>query len=224
VTDETIINANTGIIVQETPQEDALITKLRDFKQDDEAFAYAEAVRGGRTCQENLDKARWVIGDLACFVETEYGEHKLADFADDINVALERVEEYRTMCRFWTYSARAEFSEFERLSYSHLRVAKAFKSLDMARLFLFECVTNAWTVRDARMEANRRLGKEPEQKEAKAGTKAKPAPVLTAEGFVTNLSDRTVTLNATSTRALVRGKRYRVEFYLPEDSEDEGED
>ncbi len=205
------------------PVEDAIITKLRDWKADDEAFAYAQTVEMGRVCQKNRDKSCWVIGDLACFVETEYGENRLAQFADDINVAFDRVSEYRTMARFWTFPARAEYSELEQVTYSHMRVAKSLKNLDVAKDFLKECVLNAWTVRDARLEANRLLGKEPEPKESKAASTPKPTPILDTEAYITSIKGSVMTLSATNLSGLVRGKRYRFEVFECEDYED-GED
>lgn len=206
-----------SIIVQE--KEDSIITRLREWKTNDEAFAYAQSVEMGRTCQRNQDQARWIIGDLACFVETEYGENRLSQFADDINVPFERVEEYRTMCRFWEFPVRAEFSELSTVTYSHMRVAKAFKDVETARSFLLECVENAWTVRDARMEANRRLGKVTEVKEVQE-QKRKETPLLVTEAYVTSFTRNAITLNATDTRGLQAGMRYRVEVFPILDEED----
>jgi hypothetical protein len=144
--------------------EDPIITQLKTLKQEDEAAAYAEAGNFGQLCQRNMDTGRWLIGELANFVETEYRDRTIEGFADDIHVDAERVKEYRTMVRFWTFSARAEFSELEGVTYSHMRAAKGLKDLEAAKNFLRECSLRKWTVMDARNQVNTLNGKLPAKK------------------------------------------------------------
>lgn len=42
---------------------------------------------------------RWFIGDLACLVETHYGDHSLESFADDIGVEYGTLRTYKSVAR-----------------------------------------------------------------------------------------------------------------------------
>ncbi len=114
----------------------------------------------GRAAQQNMDEARWIIGDLALLVKKQYREDRLRDFANEINVEKSRVKEYRTVCRFYEKAARASFlADRPNLTYSHLRDAMRFGSADRAYAFLEEVTTHTWTVDNARIELAKRLGK-----------------------------------------------------------------
>jgi hypothetical protein len=139
--------------------EEPIITQLKALKQEDEALAYAEAEEFGKLCQRNMDTGRWLIGELANFVETEYAERSIEVFADGINVDAERVKEYRTMVRFWTFSARADISTLDGVTYSHMRAAKGLGDLEAAKEFVRTCSLNKWPVWEARNQVNALKGK-----------------------------------------------------------------
>lgn len=114
----------------------------------------------GREAAENIDKGRWLIGDLANAVETHYGEANIAQFAIQIGVEKKRVEEYRTVCDFWKNPHRQEILDlYPMIKYSHMRDAMRLKSLPKALTFLEDCAANAYTVEQARIELCRLLGK-----------------------------------------------------------------
>lgn len=114
----------------------------------------------GRLAAANMDEGRWLIGDLSLLVQTEYGEDRIGQFAVQINVDKARVQEYRTVCQFWQKSVRAEIlHECPLISYTHMRMAMKLEDLSVATEFVEQCNANGWTVEQARLELNNRLGK-----------------------------------------------------------------
>lgn len=123
---------------------------------------YADATSMGSSAREDKDMSRWRLGDIALTVEKRYGENSIAQFAKDINESVTSVEEYRTTCRFWTRSVRAEFLEIPVLTYSHLRSAKRLYDkfgMDGVRDFLYKAADNTWTTEQTRIEVNLALEK-----------------------------------------------------------------
>lgn len=120
---------------------------------------YEAAVQFGMKAREDDDRSKWLIGDLAQFVRKAYGKNRIGEFAKAINAPVDRVKEYRTVSAFWTKAARADFLEYEALSYSHFRLAKRLKEFEDACDFLQDVAANAWTVEQARIELNELLGK-----------------------------------------------------------------
>jgi hypothetical protein len=152
-----------------------IITEIDDQRQDGESLdtdpvelleraaaagedVYQAAVGLGQMDRESKDRARWRIGDLARLVTKAYGQNRIADFAKDINEPVDRVKEYRTVCRYWERSVRADFLALPTLTYSHFRIALRFADREDACDFLQDCAANAWTVEAARIELKKRLG------------------------------------------------------------------
>ncbi len=141
-------------------ENDVLTSLERLIEQGDDAWE--ALVSAGIQAQERKDKSVWMIGDLACLVTTRYGQDAIGDFAKSIKVEVNRVREYRTVCRFWDRktSARAELLETcPNLYYSHYREAMRLKEMDEAITFLQECSENDWTIEATRLELDKRLGK-----------------------------------------------------------------
>lgn len=113
----------------------------------------------GRDAREHIDAGRWVIGDLALEVDKAYGENRIEEFAKEIQISTGRVMEYRTVCRFWQSSVRAELLELPSVTYSHLRVAMRLKDLDKAADFVRDCAADLLTVEAVRLRMNEALGK-----------------------------------------------------------------
>lgn len=120
---------------------------------------YEAAVQFGMKAREDDDRSKWLIGDLAQFVRKAYGQNRIGEFAKAINAPVDRVKEYRTVSAFWTKAARADFLDYEALSYSHFRLAKRLKEFEDACDFLQDVAANAWTVEQARIELNELMGK-----------------------------------------------------------------
>lgn len=119
-------------------------------------------VSAGIEAQNRMDGGRWVIGDLALLVKSEYGQGSIEQFARDIKVELNRVREYRTVSEFWARenSARAEIlATLPNLSWSHFRVAMQTKDVQAAADMLHTAAAHDWTVEAFRLELKRRMGK-----------------------------------------------------------------
>lgn len=107
----------------------------------------------GIVAAADMDIYRWFIGDLACRIEKKYGENRIGEFAKTIHAPVDRVEEYRTVCRFYKKSARAEISG---VPYTIWREAmKLMHPLD----FLRRASALEYTVERARIHIAKVLGK-----------------------------------------------------------------
>lgn len=111
---------------------------------------YQTLCEKGRLAAGTMDTGRWIVGDLACLVVSRYKEHNLDDFAREINVQKASVYQYRQVCAFYEPSTRVEFLETNsRITYTHMRIAMALKSLDRAYDFLQEASANGYTTDEA---------------------------------------------------------------------------
>lgn len=122
--------------------------------------AWDMAVSVGMKMREDDDKTRWVTGDIAAALEKSYGENITGQFAKAIKRAAKTVYEYSSMARFYPMSARQKiFEDYETATYSIMRAAKRFGTLEQAIAFIEECADGEFTVERANLEANKRLGK-----------------------------------------------------------------
>lgn len=119
-------------------------------------------VSAGIEAQNRMDGGRWVIGDLALLVQSEYGQGSVEQFARDIKVELPSVRSYRTVSAFWhrENSTRVELLErLSNLSWSHFRAAMQLKQVEEATDFLHHAAANDLSVEASRLELKRRMGK-----------------------------------------------------------------
>jgi hypothetical protein len=129
---------------------------IADYAPDD-INTWKDAVELAIDAAAQIDIGRYIIGDVSILVQAHYGENEIGRFADEINVDAKRVQEYRTVCKFFPPQIRSQFSELP-ISYSHFREAMRLKDLEEAIDFLHECALNLWRVRDARDEIKKRMG------------------------------------------------------------------
>jgi hypothetical protein len=114
----------------------------------------------GRTAAAVMDTGRWIIGDLACEIETVYGAHLIDDFAREVNVGKASVKAYRTVCRFYTRDTRVAFLEANpRITYTHMRHAMRLQSVGAAYAFLNEASANGYTTDEAAHHIAELVGK-----------------------------------------------------------------
>lgn len=109
---------------------------------------WEEMCERGLIARREMDKWRWVIGDLACEVETVWGAGRLADFARGIGMSKRSVERYRQMSLFYFASARTQlFTEFSEdvITWTHYREAMRIGTLARARNMLQVAANNGWT-------------------------------------------------------------------------------
>lgn len=113
---------------------------------------FDEAVAMAREVSVYEDQARWIYGDAACMVASEYGQATLERFAEAINQKYSAVCFYRQMSSFYEISARAEILEtYSSLTYSHLRYAmQASNDINIAKSIIKKAHKRQWSVR--RME------------------------------------------------------------------------
>lgn len=108
---------------------------------------FEEICDESREAAERQDSGRWIIGDNALEVEAHYGQDTIGEYARQINVKKGRVEEYRTVCRFYKKSAREDFlSTAPNITYSHMRLAMSLDDEHSAYRFLNRCADRTWTV------------------------------------------------------------------------------
>lgn len=101
----------------------------------------------GRAAAERLDEGRWIIGDLALLVETNYGADNIGRFGREINVGKRRINEYRQCAGFFEKCARRAFlEENPTITYSHMRCAMRLKSPERAYKLLNKAARHNWTV------------------------------------------------------------------------------
>jgi len=114
----------------------------------------------GRDAAQDMDGGRWTLGDLSLEVQKQYGRNRISDFAREVNVPVGRVEEYRTVCRYYPKSVRADIlGDNPLLSYSHFRVAMRFRDIEESIEFLMECADGAYTIERSMVEIKKRLNK-----------------------------------------------------------------
>ena len=112
-----------------------------------QSWDYDDFVRAGR---EVASRSAWLYGDLACAVETGYGDGTLARFAADISVNYETLLNYRTVAKAYPQSSRRRELSFG--------VHQAFAS-QSDRLELVG--SREWTVAQARELIAGRRGPSP---------------------------------------------------------------
>lgn len=126
----------------------------------DGADVWESAISAGIEAGASIDSGKWVIGDIACLVEKQYGEDRIGDFAKSINVERDRVVEWRGVCRFFDRPTRTALrASRPNLSYTHFREAKRLKDKAKAIAFLEEAADNDWNVERARIELRAQTGK-----------------------------------------------------------------
>jgi len=114
--------------------------------------SYEELCDEGREAASQGDRNRFKIGDLACEVETRYGEHTIIDFAKAIGTAVKSVTTYRTVCRLYIFSRREIFlTDNPMLTYTHLRDAMVLGDVEEAYKFLETASADGLSVEAARI-------------------------------------------------------------------------
>jgi len=87
-------------------------------------MTWEELIDRGIQAARDIDHNRWQLGALAATVEMNYGQNALGKWAAAINVSVRRVQDYRTVYRFWPDSVLLTLlDELPNLSWSHYRMA-----------------------------------------------------------------------------------------------------
>jgi hypothetical protein len=109
---------------------------------------------------EDMDARRWLIGDMACRVVKKYGSDRIGEFAKEIKQPVDQVKEWRTVCRFYPLSVRADFlQDRPNLTYSHFRKAKRLRDMEAALDLLDKASLDDWTVELLDVEVTKLVGK-----------------------------------------------------------------
>jgi hypothetical protein len=82
---------------------------------------WEEAVRAGIEARQAADKGRWVLGDLALTVETQYRKHSLEEYAERVGVAYDTLRRYRSVSQAFEIGTRVP-----NLPWSHHRAVAAY--------------------------------------------------------------------------------------------------
>jgi hypothetical protein len=166
--------------------------------------AWESIVTLANSSENDMASRRWLIGDLALLVRTEYGKNRIADFATKANLARSTVSQYKNVSAFYPSDVRYLY---EGVSYAHFRCAMRLKEL--AFQFLDECSSLSYTVEQAQIEVTKRLGKP-----------APPLMLLDAEGCIGHVnpwnSDMVIQLaEGVDVFAIekLQGKNVRIKIY-----------
>lgn len=127
-----------------------------------EHSAWETLCDAGREAAENMDEGRWIIGDLAMLVRKEYGHDKIGDFAEQIGVKKKRVQEYRTVCKYYLKDDRDLFRvSHPPMTYTHFRAAMRLKDLQASYDILERATVEKepWTAERMELEVAQKLGK-----------------------------------------------------------------
>jgi hypothetical protein len=119
----------------------------------------------GRIAAQHMDTGRWVLGDLALTIETNYAGCELQELARQVNVPYKRCLEYRTVAAFYPDPRRAEFlDDASNITYTHFRTAMKMSDADKAYWFLEKAALRTWTTDYADRVMTRYLGRKKPQK------------------------------------------------------------
>lgn len=168
---------------------------------------YDDIVNIGLQAKDSIDNGRWTHGDLACLVETAYGEKSMAEFAKDIEVPKSTVAERRTMAAFYPPQDRDRLIETYQVDWSKLRIAKRFKTVRRAEAFFRLCGMQPSPVRTA--DDMGRLAK------LVQGKVMKPKKICTCRICVVQSDNGVVMLRTDGIEAgaLVVGTEYNIDVF-----------
>lgn len=116
-----------------------MMIEHKSIEQIIETGDYDEAINLAKQVQENMDRGRWIIGDLALSMDKQYGKDVIGEFAKDIQLSKARVQDYRTMSQYYSHEWRAYIDEHFAFNWSILRIAKRFKEIESSIDFLHRC-------------------------------------------------------------------------------------
>lgn len=117
----------------------------------------------GRAHSENLDNARWQIGDVGNLVMELYSDRSIENFARDINQRKSTVYQYSKVSKFYAVDLRERLkAEMPNLSYSHLREGLRIADTCTPEViaWLEECSANGYTADEASHKLTEKLGRQ----------------------------------------------------------------
>lgn len=121
---------------------------------------FQQAVAAGDNVAEQGSKGKFTLGYLACLVDKAYGENRIGEFADGVRMPVKRIEEYRTLCRYYQRSVWTDFSSrCPYPLYTHYVIAMQFDDVDNSLAFLERVDAKKWNCAATRIELKKLLGK-----------------------------------------------------------------
>ena len=115
----------------------------------------------GRAKSENLDTARWDLGDLGNVVMEHYSDKSLDDFAREIGQRKSTCYQYAAVARFYDLDLRTRLKdELPNVNYSMMRDAMRTGDGDMAIEWLYDISANGYTADEASRRLTEKLGHE----------------------------------------------------------------
>lgn len=192
---------------------------IRAAEANDPAW-YEAALSAGITAREAIDQGRYDIGDLADVVaQKRYGADAIGKYAAGIGVGKERAEEYRTVCRFYPRSTRANLLDLPCITYSHLRLAMRLQYYSSAVRFLVMCSDKRWKFEAAAVALKKILKGDPDLDED--GAPRLHSRLFESYGTIIRIGDGKVEVDigAVQVERLTAGQRVRVAIY---ESDEEG--
>lgn len=116
------------------------------------------------SCREmvlEMDERRWLLGDSALAIETQYGQHTLADFSRDIGANQSTVRGYKRVSQFYPQAFRGNlFESNPNLTFTYYRDALRLGDFDAAVAWLAEVSSNGYTADEAARKLTERLGRQ----------------------------------------------------------------
>lgn len=112
-----------------------------------------------RSYSDDLDNARWKLGDCANTINTRYGDKSIEMFAKDIGQRKSTLYQYAKVAEFYSEPIRIRLlDDMPNLNYSTLRDSMRLGTLEAATAWLEYVSTNGFTVDESSRRLTEKLG------------------------------------------------------------------
>lgn len=85
-----------------------------------------EAIAIAQSFEQNETLAKFIIGDVASLVKTQYGKSTIEELAKNVGYAASTIRGYMRVCDFWQANIRFEILEDAPLTYSHFEATTGY--------------------------------------------------------------------------------------------------
>ena len=171
---------------------------------DEGGDAYQDIVALAMSSEGDMSRRRFLLGDLALLVRKSYGRNRMAAFATAAGIARSTMSQYKSVSQHYPEEVRYVYPN---IGYAIYRAAMRLKEDSL--VFLAEASNNGYTVEEAQIRIQERLGKQ-----------APPMMLLDAEGCIGHVnpwnSDMVIQLaEGVDVFAIekLQGKNVRIKIY-----------
>lgn len=123
--------------------------------------SYESLVDYARSYSEDLDNARWILGDCANTINTRYGDRTMDELAKDIGQHRSTLYQYAKVANFYPEDIRHKIRDtMQNITYSHMRDALRLGDVNKAVEWLEFVSDTGKTVDEASHDLTEQLGRE----------------------------------------------------------------